>query len=719
MLPLLGLHCAAAPPSATTATAAAAASATTAAAPQGETPQARPGRLRVSFSLPDGQAATPFVRPWPSELARRADGRVDIRRFPGHDHFALTDMFAELAPQLTGFSTRPVIYFRFGPGDHDDSDAAVIAANATLKALFQQLPAALKAGAIVLRDVDPHSPERGRSFALRWRYLDGVPYVPSHTLALRPLEALRPNTLYLATVLRRWRDGWPQLGTNLAFEQLKSRGPLADAAHEGARVKHQQALDWLETHGTQRQDLAALALFRTQAVGRPLRAMLDAVANLPTQHAPKLLSLETAAGFHQSTYWAYRGYYCTPNFQTGLRHAPFIQQGGAIITGEDGRARVQPVPSDHARHAPECAGALRARFSLAVPKGVPPKAGWPLMVYAHGTTGDAFSALGTNGFASAAARAGVATVSTDQPLHGGADAKGARPGSLTPFQLKFGRLPVPISMSGRGGELAFFNGLRPPIMRDNIRQATADSAALARLVLHHDFAAMPAPAAPDANSAPASHTLRFNRTFGYIAAGHSQGSYTALPLGAYDPLVTGVLASAAGGDMIASAFKTKDSKQMLRIVSLVMGLGGADFDAFHPIATLVQTALDPIDPQNHAAALRRGMAPSPRSVLLINGKNDTMTVHSAAEALALSLRATPLGQLAQPMPQLNAFGLLAQPQVAANGNDGASTFALLYLHPTGSANGHYVAFTQSAARKQMVHFLRQLASSKRAPRLIR
>ena len=687
-------------------------------------PTARPGPLVIAFEMPAAGATSPFVRPWPSELGRRADGRIDISRFPGTDQPALVGMFAETAPQITGFSTRPVIYFRFIVAEHNNSDAAVVLANKALSSLPQQLDAALKRGVFKLLDVDPTSPERGRTVPLQVRHLANVSFVAPDTVALRPKEPLRPNTLYIAVVLRHWGDEWPQLGTNLAFEQLKARTPLQKPGSEVARVMHMQALDWLQTHEIPREKLAAVALFRTQAVLRPVRAMVAAVEQLEnTKRAPKVLSLRPEPGFHGDGFWAYRGYYCTPNFQTALEHAPFMTQGGSIVTAANGRAVVQDVPPTLEEYAPECAGSLRARFTLSVPKAPQPPQGWRLMVYAHGTSGGAHSMFGSTGFAALAARAGVATVSTDQPLHGGDDEKGARPGSRTPFQARFGGVVVPVPSSGRGSEVAFYNFLRPPILRDNIRQAVADSASLVRAVLRHrfdrPFESTSAEPEPYADGAPDVSSLRFDRAFGYIAAGHSQGTDTALPLGANDPLASAVVLSAAGGDVAVAALGREDSKPILRIVGMVLGLRGSELDEFHPFATLFQTVLDPVDLQNHGAALRRGMAPSARSVLLINGKDDSMTVLPAVEALAVSLRAAPLGALAEPMPLLAEFGIVSQPQVAANGNGGRSTFALLDMAPNAGEDGHFVVFSLPLPRQKVVQFLSQVSRSSCAPRLRR
>src|SRR5207248_321336 len=99
---------------------------------------------------------------------------------------------------------------------------------------------------------------------------------------------------------------------------------------------------------------------------------------------------------------------------------PFMErEGGRVLTDREGRPKVAPVPKTAPFSTPECPGQLRARFVMSVPDAPVPKDGFPLLVTAHGTGGDALSFLGKDDFAGWAAAQGYAAISTDQPLNGG------------------------------------------------------------------------------------------------------------------------------------------------------------------------------------------------------------------------------------------------------------------------------------------------------------
>ena len=108
-------------------------------------------------------------------------------------------------------------------------------------------------------------------------------------------------------------------------------------------------------------------------------------------------------------YWTVRGVYCTPNFQTDIDKAPFLNDGGgSFALDERGAPRVIDIPEDSKYHDPTCGGLLRARFVLTIPTSPMPPGGYPLIVSSHGTGGDAYTFLGPNDFAGWAAREGIA-----------------------------------------------------------------------------------------------------------------------------------------------------------------------------------------------------------------------------------------------------------------------------------------------------------------------
>ncbi len=646
-----------------------------------------------------------FALPWPSDLRLSSDGTVQLKGYPGGDSLLLGTAFSDAAGTLRGFSIMPVIYFHFsGP----------------IRALKAE-DLADKAAPVGLVYVDPNSPDHGKRVALTSRhYGSALSLVPANTLALRPRAGfvLRPNTRYAAVVLRKLGDseGRP-LGTTVDFEQTKWTKPLSDSRREAARQLHSAALAELAKLGMARSDIAALAVFRTQATDVGYRSMLRFADAPKAPHAPKLLDASwsnegTAAGAYQ----VIRGYYCTPNFQQAIEEVPFLERGGIIGFDSDGKVKVAPIPEGSAYRTSECGALLRARFVLTIPPGAVPAGGWPLLIYAHGTTGDASSFVGVNNFSAWAASQGIATASTDQPLHGGDDARGARPGSRKPYTFKIGPFPIPMPAKGKGSEMAFYNVMRPSVLRANLRQAAIDAALLARLLLATDFASAKRSDGSLALAAQAdSKPPRFDRSK-LIYAGHSQGSQSTIANGALDPLARAVVLSACGGHMSHSMLLRADAKKAIRAVSVVMGLADGELDAFHPLAAAMQLFLDPVDPQSFGRFFWELEAKRPpRSVLHFQGIDDSMTVAASSDALSLSLRAQPLLPV---LHELDGLGLLdIKPAASARGNaaGGKATAALVQLSTSG--DGHYAVFYEEPAARLIKHFLRQSLASHSAPKI--
>lgn len=651
-----------------------------------------PGEGIVAFTLPrDGANGDFFDTPWPSER-RRSGGRPDLRGLPGSEHFALRSIVGEIAAEIRGFSVSPVVYLK-------TADVG--------RAVWQD---AVEHGAVRLVDVDPASPGRGRTHRLRLRFYDRqTRYLPEGLVALRPALPLAEDRLY-ALVVERELPGHGTLATTNDFERVKNTAPRIDRAEEAARQSLVVTLDYLSATGLPRDRVGALTVFRTQPVVDPMRKMVEVADEVPEPFRPMHLD---AAWDPQRDGEAYRtivGYYCTPSFQRQPEHAPFVERGGTISLEGDLPRPVSVRGTDV--HEPRCGHRMQARYVLTVPRGPLPVGGWPLLVYAHGTTGDALAVLGDDGFAARAAKAGMAAVSTDQPLHGSADPRAARPGSRKPFTIQLGPFPVPLPLKGKGAELAFYNVLRPAVLRDNLRQAAVDAALLARLILATDFATAQgddgAPLLSSTDDAP-----RFDSTFGYVASGHSQGSQSMAMLGGLDPRVAAVVLSAGGGDFTTTMLGRADTEEAIRFIRMVAGLEDDELDAFHPLVTLLQTIVDPADPQSFGGLYAR--AEPARSVLMVQGAGDTMTITSAADTLAATIGARPVGVLAETLPLSADLGLFTAASVRGNLASGA-TAALVQVVPSAVYDGHFVSFREPVAMDVIESYLTDVVD-RRVPRV--
>ncbi|WP_437834195.1 hypothetical protein [Sorangium sp. So ce1153] len=601
---------------------------------------ALPGASRVDFRLPRRGPPAFYTLPWPSELWRRDDGSIAWSTFPGAGKALLSSYIATAEADRAGFSVAPAIYFHLSSAPDARRLPARPADTMSL------------ASPVFLIDVDPRSPERGALIPLELHYVAApLRFMPAGTLAAKPVPGvvLRPDTLHLAVVRRDLGDPDGRLlGTTRDLERLKWTGPLPDPVAERARALHAGPLDYLASRGVARGDIAAVALFRTGTPHAVSERLFEAATRLPPPLAPRLVSAawqpDPRGSAGKRSYFTIIGTYCTPNFQSRIAEAPFLSGGGALAPDEAGAPRVVELPPGSRYRTNACGGLLSARYVLTVPKVRSPPGGFPLLVAAHGTGGDATDFLGEGNFAGWTARQGIAAVSTDQPLHGGAHAPGARPGSRDAAVFAVAGIPVGLFRGQQlGAALAFYNPVNPAATRDNLRQAGIDASLLARLIAGTDFskAARPGGSGRLLGAVPGRAAPRFD-IGRVLLAGHSQGSQSAAAQAALDPLFRGVILSGCGGDARLGILRRGDLPFM-PLLEAALGLRKGELTELHPFMTLVQSLVDPVDPQSYARLYREPLpGRRPQNVLHFGGLADTYTPPETAVALATALAATPL-----------------------------------------------------------------------------
>jgi hypothetical protein len=352
------------------------------------------------------------------------------------------------------------------------------------------------------------------------------------------------------------------------------------------------------------------------------------------------------------------------------------------------------LPQGSAYRTEDCGSLIRARFVLSIPNAPMPAAGYPLMLSAHGTGGNAFSFLGEEDFAGWAAREGVAVVSTDQPVHGGDDPDGQRPGSREPIVLKIAGLSLPLGRGKQLNELGFYNPLHPGAARDNLRQAAVDGRVLLHLVASTDFAKLKAPSGASLLAAGSRPAPRFDERHLFYA-GHSQGSQSAAVLGALDPAAQATVLSGCGGDARIGIVRRKDLS-ITTMLGALLGVARDELDEFHPLLSLAQTIADPIDPASYAHFY---WEPRPgrgaERVLHFEGVSDTYNPREGAEALALALHATQVGPVVH---RVDAFELIARR---------APNAVLAQFASTRGEDGHFVLYYEPEAAALLREFLRR------------
>lgn len=570
--------------------------------------------------------------PFPNDLRRRDDGTLDLAAFPSNA--LLLDQVRAAAEHYDGFSTNAAIYVKFD-GQLDPATLPDPAGSLQDHA------------SVYLVDVDADSPSRGERIPLILKFIgDGALTIGSDYLVARPYPGfpLAEGTTYALVVTNRVEsaDG-VSISTAPGFSKLTA-------------PSYQPLFDYLaEAGGDDKGDVAVATVFTTQHASSVARALQKAVMAEPPPAFANIMLQNSITAMSVFT-----GNYAAPNFQTGdvpYKNAP----SGEIKVGPDGvaiKVRTENL-----------------RFSLAVPAGTVPSAGFPVAIYSHGTGGDYLSGV-SDGTAERLALEGIATLSMDQVLHGP-------------------RNP------GGNPELDFFNIGNVYAARDNPLQGAADAFSQLRLaqVLSFD------------DGTGRIVKLDMNKVYFF---GHSQGGLTGPAFVAFDPLVKGAVMSGTGGLLYLSLLNKKDPISFPALAEAL--LRDEPVDAENPSIAMVQMWVDRSDPVTFAPYMVRHPLPGlqPRAIFQTEGWTDTYTPNLCIEAFATAVG----GDIVQEADTKDVLGLqLRGREVKAapiTGNLNGVTAVLAQYNQRPGSNGHFVVFDIAAAKQQSAKFLGTLASTGKA-----
>lgn len=342
-------------------------------------------------------AAAFYDLPYPIDLRLRADGTPDLTAFPIAASSPFVAAVKSIAERRPAFPAVPVVYTRFsGPVAARD--------------ITEIIPAEL-AQPLLLIDVEPSSPQRGRLFPLIATNPPPDAYVPANALAVATLPgvSLPPGRRYALVVRRALGDaaGAP-LGVPMALLQLRAGG-TPPGAH-GAALRSQFAPLWetLDLVGVARDTVAAATVFSVGDVVAEFAAQSSALlARDPVEIADLVLD-EIHPRFCEL-----RGTITLPQYQRGTPPYPTL---GDWAFGPDGLPLVQRMEP--------------APLVITIPRQPMPAGGYPMVQYVHGSGGLAaqvvdrgpvLSSGGTpvpgEGPAHVLAAHGLATVAAAMPLN--------------------------------------------------------------------------------------------------------------------------------------------------------------------------------------------------------------------------------------------------------------------------------------------------------------
>ena len=341
--------------------------------------------------------------PYPFDLRLDESGRPELSGFPIWEDNPVIRGLRDIADDEIGFSTVSAGYFRFNRPLTDLDPENVIPANL-------QSP-------ILLIDVDPDSPERGRLYpTIASTPRPDLNYVPDFLLSVGPAPGivLHPNRQYAYVVQRSLRDIFGRrLDTPETLERLLSDSPPQNPTDIEAYELYQPLRETLHQVDLSSQDIATATVFTT---GDPVSETARLSQQVVDRYDVTIenLRLDPDDGATHERFWEFHGTIQFPQFQQGI--PPFNSEGLFEFT-PNGLLIEQRVES-----APVVITIPKREFAN--------NDEFPLLIYQHGSNGlstqvvdrgpilepggDRIPGLGP---AHVVAEYGIATVSTALPLN--------------------------------------------------------------------------------------------------------------------------------------------------------------------------------------------------------------------------------------------------------------------------------------------------------------
>jgi len=489
----------------------------------------------------------------------------------------------------------PTAYFQF--------DGALPAALAQA-----QLIPADPAQPLWLIDIDPQSVELGKLFPLVVNELPTDLYTPAHLVALStpPGIVLRGRHSYAFVVRRELGDSTgallgvpPQLW---ALENGQSPGGPYAAQAQAEYVPLWKALLAKSVDPT---DVAVANVFTTGDVVMDLAALSSAVI----ARDPVVLTQVALApdGGRYDGFCELSGAVTFPKYQQGT--PPFTTSGGTFALGADGL----PAPQGSYANVP---------VEFTFPKGRMPDAGYPLVMYFHGSGGVSRQAIDRG---TAVLDAGVWT---NTPGQGPAWV-------LAPFGLATVCAALPLNPERLPGasDTAYLNLTNLAAFPDTFRQGVIEERALMAALQTLTIPFSAADQATCGITLPAGESALHYDASNLFAQGQSMGGMYTNLISAVEPRILAAVPTGAGGGW--QSFVLTSPQVPTTFLPLVL-FTGSSATWQHPLFALLETAWEPAEPMVYAARLGRRPLPNHpvRPVYEPVGPNDSYFAQATYDGMA-------------------------------------------------------------------------------------
>ena len=619
------------------------------------------------------QSARFFDFPYPSDLRITAQRTPDLRGFPNPRGTGLVPSLVSAAGEHPGFPVLPVAWFRF--------TGALPTLDVTKATL------ARADSPILLVDVDPASPERGRLRPTVAVVPPADDYVPANLLAVapRPGFVLVGGRSYAFVVLRTLGDATGHaLGVPAALSTLAHGGTPAGANGPALRTLYAPLWDTLAQLGVRADDVAAATVFTTGDVVVDTARIAEAVVSHYSL-APANLKVDFPNGGNlQNRFCELTGTVVQPQFQTGT--PPFATGGRFQFPDASGlptKQRDETVP-----------------FVVTLPYGTMPAGGWPLMVYFHGS----------GGLYTQVVDRGPITMpgGTETPAQGPAYV-------VAPFGIATAGSALPLNpdrLPG-AGEFAYLNVQNLPAMRDTFRQGVVEQRLFIEALRTLTIAPKAVAAGCPSLSLPAGETAFHFDPTKLVAMGQSMGGMYTNLISAVEPRIRASVPTGAGGFWSYFMLVTSAIPNAAQTVASIFGTDQS-LTFLHPVLQLIETTWEAADPIVYTPRLaRRPLAGHPtRSIYEVVGQGDSFFPTVIYDAIALGYEHTEAGQVVwQSMQDALALdglsGIVPYPVKENRMSAGSAPYTGVVVEYAGDGivDPHYIAFQLDQVKVQYGCFL--------------
>ena len=346
--------------------------------------------VEVSFKLPGGERLAFLETPWPSDVLRTDDGRIDLSAFPNPGNSTALEDYLLLFSTLREHSSATTFYFQVPGGVLEES-------------LPKSAQASLAADATMFL-----STVSGQRVPIEWKnFPEATSFVPAGTVAVRPVggATFHEPAALVVTTRAKATNGDPLIASSDMRAVLACEVASVDCSpylEVLARTSDHAALVQLVTPRDAAAGLVAAAA-RARAVERPLRGLTVVSEN--------------------DRYTEYRAQVDLDRYLAGA--PPFDTFDG--VTGG--------FVDDDTGPAPQATESVE--IAITVPKGEVPADGFGLALYGHGTGGSLESphGVGSSSVAGNLADIGWMLVSVSEPLHRGREGFQAGQESILTFNF--------------------------------------------------------------------------------------------------------------------------------------------------------------------------------------------------------------------------------------------------------------------------------------------